>query len=140
MGHMNCFALLICAIVIIPGCVSCPQVDPQQQLFMRFDDHIITLAKAVDVVADKLPPETIDQQIFDEVVRKSGNPDLMRPFDGYVLKARLEGGVGVILLCSQDGKDGIIEDVTCTTRPDSYRPPRSPCKYMLDVKRVCSDR
>lgn len=139
MRRIDYFVLLLCTIMIIPGCVSCPQLDPQQTLIMRFNDQLIPLAKAVDAVADKLPVDSKDQQIFDEVVRKSANPNLIKTFDGYVLKARIEEGVGVILLCSPDGKDGIIEDVSCTTRPDSYRPPRSPCEYLLDVKRVCSE-
>jgi hypothetical protein len=97
----------------------------------------VTLAKAVDVVVDTLPPDSKDEMIFAAVVKRSGDPELLKPFDGYVRKARIQDGVGVILLCSPDGKEGIIEDVTCTTRPDSYRPTGSPCDYLLDVKRVC---
>lgn len=105
---------------------------------MRFDDHIIRLAKAVDVVVDKLPPTAKDQEIFSEAVQRSGDPNLLKPFDGLVLKARIQDGIGIILLCSQDGKEGIIEDVTCTTRPDCHRPSGSPCTYLLDPKLVCS--
>jgi len=105
---------------------------------MNFDDYIIQLAKAIDVVVDKLPPDAKDQEILSAAVQRSGNPNLLKPFEGYVLKARIQDGVGVILLCSRDGKEGIIEDVTCTTRPDCYRPTGSPCTYLLDVKLVCS--
>ncbi len=138
MQHKKAFTLLIFAITIFPGCALCPRIDPQQKLIMHFDDYMIPLAKAVDVVADKLPLDAIDQKILLAAVDRSGNPDLLRPFDGYVLKARIENGIGVILLCSPDGKEGIIEDVTCTTRPDTHRPTGSPCAYLLDVKRVCS--
>ena len=106
---------------------------------MRFDDPMIPLSRAVGVVIDTLPPDAKDEEIFSAVVKQSGDPNLLKPFEGYVLKARIENGVGVILLCSPDGKEGIIEDVTCTTRPDSFRPSGSPCTYLLDVKRVCSN-
>jgi hypothetical protein len=130
--------ILLFIVILASGCSPCPPVDPQQKLIMQFDDYIIPLAKAVDVVADKLPPGAKDQEIFSEAVKRSGNPDLLKPFIGYVLRARIQEGVGVILLCSPDGKEGIIEDVTCTTRPDTHRPTGSPCTYLLDVNRVCA--
>jgi len=105
---------------------------------MELDNYMIPLAKAVDVVVDELPPDAKDQEIFSAAVVRSGDPGLLKPFNGYVLKARIEDGFGIILLCSKDGKEGIIEDVTCTTRPDTHRPSGSPCNYLLDVKRVCS--
>jgi hypothetical protein len=99
---------------------------------------MIPLSKAVDVVVDILPPDSKDDEIFSAVLKCSGDPELLKPFEGYVFKVHIEDGVGVILLCSPDGKEGIIEDVTCTTRPDAYRPTGSPCTYLLDGRRVCS--
>jgi hypothetical protein len=98
---------------------------------------MIPLSKAVDVVVDELPPGSKDNEVISAVVNRSGDPELLKPFKDYVLKARIEDGAGVILLCSPDGKEGIIEDVTCTTRPDVFRPTGSPCAYLLDVRRVC---
>jgi hypothetical protein len=138
MQYRKALTLLLLTITLFSGCALCPRIDPQQKLIMHFDDYMIPLAKAVDVVADKLPPDAKDQEILLAAVERSGNPNLLRPFDGYVLKARIQDGIGVILLCSPDGKEGIIEDVTCTTRPDTHRPTGSPCTYLLDVKRVCS--
>ena len=138
MHYGKAFILFILTATIVSGCAFCPPIDPQQKLIMHFDDYIIPLAKAVDVVADKLPPDSKDQDIFMAAVKKSGNTGLLKPFEGYILKARIENGIGIILLCSPDGKEGIIEDVTCTTRPDTHRPTGSPCTYLLDVKRVCT--
>jgi len=138
MQNRKALTLLLLSITLFSGCALCPRIDPQQKLIMHFDDYMIPLAKAVDVVADRLPPDAKDQEILSAAVERSGNPNLLRPFDGYVLKARIQDGIGVILLCSPDGKEGIIEDVTCTTRPDTHRPMGSPCTYLLDVKRVCS--
>jgi hypothetical protein len=138
MQYKKTFTLLILIITVFSGCVLCPLVDPQQKLIMHFDDYMIPLAKAIDVVADKLPPDAKDQEIFFAAMERSGNRDLLKPFEGYILKARIQDGVGVILLCSPDGKEGIIEDVTCTTRPDTFRPTGSPCIYLIDVKKVCS--
>jgi hypothetical protein len=138
MQYKKAFTLLLLSITVLSGCALCPLIDPQQKLIMHFDDYMIPLAKAIDVVADKLPPAAHDQEIFSAAMERSGNYDLIKPFEGYVLKGRIQDGVGVILLCSPDGKEGIIEDVTCTTRPDTYRPTGSPCTYLIDVKSACS--
>jgi len=138
MRHAKIASLCILIITLYSGCALCSPVDPQHELYKQFSDYMIPLSKAVDVVVDKLPPDSKDNEIFSDAVKRSGDPELIKPFDGYILKARIQDGAGVILLCSPDGKEGIIEDVTCTTRPDSYRPTGSPCTYLLDVKRVCS--
>jgi hypothetical protein len=128
----------LCIVILVSGCASCPPVNPHQETISYFSDYMIPLSKAVDVVVDELPPDSKDNEVFSAVVKRIGDPELLKPFEGYVLKAQIEDGVGVILLCSPDGKEGIIEDVTCTTRPDAYRPTGSPCTYLLDVRRVCS--
>ena len=136
--YRKSFFMVFIVAILVSGCAICPPLDPKQKLIMQLDNYMIPLAKAIDVVVDKLPPDAEDQVIFSEVVKRTGDPGLLKPFDGYVLRAKIQDGFGVILLCSPDGKEGIIEDATCTTRPDTHRPSGSPCNYFLDVKRVCS--
>jgi len=140
MRSIQLIGILFAVTLFMSGCAHCPPVDPQHKLYMQFDDPIISLAKAVDVVVDKLPPNAKDNIIFQEAVKRSNDPNLLKPFEGYILKARIQDSVGVILLCSPDGKEGVIEDVSCTTRPDSFRPTGSPCDYFLDARRVCLSR
>lgn len=140
MRQLRMVILLFITLSLASACALCPPIDPKQKLITQFDDPMIPLAKAVEVTVDKLPPDARDQVIFDAVIKRSGNPSLIKPFAGYLLRARIEGETAVILLCYPDGKEGIIEDVTCTTRPDMHRPSGSPCEYMLDVKKVCASR
>ncbi|MBI5847218.1 MAG: hypothetical protein HZB31_04595 [Nitrospirae bacterium] len=140
MKYLRTVILLIVTVSLASGCAFCPPIDPKQKLIMQFDDSMIPLAKSVEVTVGKLSPDAKDQAIFDEVIKRSGDPGLTKPFAGYLLRARIEGDTAVILLCYPDGKEGIIEDVTCTTRPDMHRPSKSPCEYMLDVKKVCATR
>lgn len=131
--------LAVAMILSLTGCISpCPQVDPQLEAISRLDDYLIPLAKAVDVIADKLPKDAKDDEIFKAAVERSGNSKLLEPFKGYRLKGRIQDGTGVILICTNDGKEAVIEDVSCTTRPDTLRPSGSPCIYLLDVKAVCA--
>jgi len=127
---------------LMSGCASCPPVDPHLNTIVHFSDHMIPLSKAVDVVVDQIPLASKDDEIFSEVLKRSGDPELFKPFNGYVLRVKIVeytgSRAGVILLCSPSGKEGIIEDVTCTTRPDTSRPTGSPCDFLLDVEKVCS--
>jgi hypothetical protein len=143
MKLLKTIAVSFFIISFLLGCGLCPQTDPQFKMIEHLDDFMIPLGKAVDIAVDSLPQDAKDEQIFSEVVRQSEDPGLLKPFEGYVLKARIEKldedtNVGVILLCTPDGKEGIIEDASCTARPDTFRPTRSPCEYLLDVKRVCA--
>ena len=138
MRSLSAAFLAISIVLSMTGCISpCPQVDPQLETISRLDDYLIPLAKAVDVIADKLPPDAKDDEIFKAVVERSGNSKLFEPFKEFKLKSRIQDGTGVILVCTKDEKEGIIEDVSCTTRPDTHRPSGSPCIYLLDVKAVC---
>ena len=102
---------------------------------------MVPLSKAIDAVVDYLPLDSKDDAIFNEVIRKTGDDRLVTPFNGFVLRAKIVEDVGsktgVILVCLPAGKEGIMEDVTCTTRPDSMRPAGSPCEYLLNVRKVC---
>jgi len=140
MRYLKMVILLFVTGLLVSGFAICPPVDPKQKLIALFDDPMIQLARAVEVTVDKLPSDAKDQELFDAVIKASGNPGLIKPFAGYLLRARIEGDTAVILLCYPNGKEGIIEDVTCTTKPDMYRPSSSPCEYMLDVKKVCATR
>jgi hypothetical protein len=120
-------------------CISpCPPVDPQLAAISRLDDYLIPLVKAVDVIADQLPASAKDDDIFKAAVERSGNIKQLEPFKDFRLKGRIQDGTGVILVCTKDEKEAIIEDVSCTTRPDTHRPSGSPCIYLLDVKAVCA--
>src|SRR4030042_854590 len=94
MENKKVFLLLFVLVTFVSGCAFCPRVDPKYKLIMKLDDYMIPLAKAVDIVVDELPPEAKDQEILLAAVKRSGNPGLLRPFEGYVLRARMENGVG----------------------------------------------
>lgn len=129
------FALTI--LVILSGCAVCPPRDAHYEAIKAVDDPLISLSRAVDVVIDSLPTDAQDEVIFNAVRERSGNSMLFVPFDGYKLRARIEDGVGMLLVCTQDGKYGLIEDASCTSRIETWRPVGSPCEYLLDVKKAC---
>ncbi len=137
MRYAKSLVLSFSLIILVSGCCATRQtIDPSLQSALDHADSMITLSKAIDVVADTVPPDAIDDQVFN-ALGSSRKSELLAPFTGYDLKARIQDKHAVILLCNKKG-EGLLEDATCTARLDSLRPPASPCKFMLDVKRVCS--
>jgi hypothetical protein len=124
-------------LVILSGCNICPPLDAHYEAIKAVDDPLISLSRAVDVVIDALPVDAQDEVIFNAVRARSGDSHLFVPFAGYKLRAKIKNEIGLILVCTQDGKYGIIEDASCTSRIETWRPVGSPCDYMLDAAKVC---
>lgn len=87
------------------------------------------------------PDALADKELL--VFATKHDPALMEPFAPYVVRAK-SVAVGqvrhsVILVCSPDGKQALLEDVGCTARMDSQKwQNSSPCEFSLDVVKVCS--
>ena len=62
MRYEKSFMLVTVTIMFLSGCALCPPVDPQQKLIMQLDDYLIPLSKAIDVIADKLPQDSKDEE------------------------------------------------------------------------------
>lgn len=124
-------------LVILSGCNICPPLDAQYEAIKAVDDPLISLSRAVDVVIDTLPVDAQDEVIFNAVRERSGDSHLFVPFAGYKLRAKIEIGIGLILVCTQDGEYGLIEDASCTSRIETWRPVGSPCDFMLNAAKVC---
>ncbi len=68
------------------------------------------------------------------------DPGLLELFQGYVLRAKAEDGHGLVLVCTPDGKELLLEDATCTSRFELHHWKNSPlpdCDYTLTVKAIC---
>ena len=131
---MKTICIVILSFILSAGCVTTPK-DPHLQVIADLGSPVYSLSAAVDVVADKLPPDAEDMTVINAATAK--DPSLVAPFAGYTLKVRIENKHGVILVCDKAGKHAYIEDISCTPQVDSWRPTGSPCRFLLDVNRVC---
>jgi hypothetical protein len=71
----------------------------------------------------------------------SHDPDLLAPFQDYVLRARRADNLSSVLMCSKDGKTALLEDAGCSPRFDEYlweRSPQLPCAFQLDLAKTCA--
>ena len=64
-------------------------------------------------------------------------PDMLRPFRGFRVTLR---GQGAVLVCTEDGGNGLIEDYACTPRMDArlFDDLGMPCAFTLVAEEVCA--
>ena len=68
------------------------------------------------------------------------DPELLRPFSAYQIKATRQGGHAAILVCSQDGAIALLEDAGCTAAMDRHRwrdDPKSLCVFTIALTQLC---
>jgi len=95
------------------------------------------LARAVMRFAMDHPKEAVllDDQ---ELVRQATafDPMLLESYKGLVVRGTVDG---VILVCTGDGKRGLIEDAECTDIVDKllYLENNAPCEFTLKPEIIC---
>ena len=96
------------------------------------------LARSVRRYASNNPEEAqiIDDQ---ELVRRSTahDPSMMEPYKNFIVRGLPDG---VILICSKDGRRGLVEDAACSNKVDSKRwhDQSSPCAFLVDLTVACA--
>ena len=133
-------ALILFSFALFAGCAG-TTVEPR-------DDELLIKASALTKVAAALesavkfkdaPPQLSEAELLHYAT--THDPDLLQPFQGYVLRARRVGDMTSVLLCTKDGQSALIEDSGCTARSDLHLWDRSPpvtCVFQLDLAAVCT--
>jgi len=83
-------------------------------------------------------PDNIANLDDQELVRKATayDPSLMGPYEGFIVRGLPSG---VVLVCSADGKHGLIEDAACSPVVDSMRwkIEESTCEFQVNLDEAC---
>lgn len=70
----------------------------------------------------------------------SSQPDLLPNFSSYVLRIHRYQAAVVLLVCTGDATEAVLEDVSCTARLDRHHwrdTPGSACMPTTNVAQVC---
>jgi hypothetical protein len=128
-------AYLLLGIILVTFS-ACPRVytdETMQPLAATASD----LARAVMHFAKDHPKEaaSLDDQ---ELVRRAtaSDPKLLEPYKGLMVRGTIDG---VILVCTDDGRRGLIEDAECSDKVDKllWLDSNAPCKFTLKPETVC---
>ncbi len=96
------------------------------------------LASAVEsTVRYKKPPKGIsDAELL--TLSTKHDPKLLAPFAEYKVRISQKNRHALILVCSKDGKQGLLEDAGCSKEMDVHLwKSGAPCKFILDLDKVC---
>jgi hypothetical protein len=87
------------------------------------------------------PPAATEEELLKLATKN--DPGFLDTFKGYTLHALPQGRHVIILLCTEDRKRGLIEDLGCTASLDRNlwkEDAAMPCEFTLSVELGCQQR
>jgi hypothetical protein len=142
-GLKGSVALCVCIIfsILLVGCCAwCTKQDTTEEAMFIKASALTKLSTAVEVTINiEEPDKSVSDQ---EILRISteDDPSLLEPFKNNVIKINREFGHAVILVCSEDGKQGLLEDAGCTAKMDEYLWNKvNACAFTILSSSVCTN-
>lgn len=135
-------ALLACSLTAMAfigaGCASRVQERDMNQLASA----LTKVSAAVDakVRYEDFPENVSPETLLNTVAQ--GDAQLMRNFDGRVLRVLRQGEDSAVLVCEAGTGRALLEDAGCTAAMDLHRwsqPLPQRCEFTLNLKAVCAN-
>ena len=75
----------------------------------------------------------------EEILRRATahDPSLLAVFKPYQIRVQRQEPYAVLLLCTEDGKQAVLEDAGCSARLDRRAEKGAPCEFTLKVGAGC---
>lgn len=105
--------------ILVTGCATAgPSVD-SESMYVTASALTKLTASVESTVRYKNPPDDIADE---ELLRLATehDPSLLAPFSGYVIRVLREDRHAAVLVCSEDGSSGLLEDIGCTAAMDKH--------------------
>ena len=134
-----CSSILI--LIVMTGCMY---LKPNE------GDTIRPLASALTHISPQVenvirygkpPANATDEELF--ALATKSDPGLLDSFKGYKLRIYSQDRHAIVLLCTEDGKRGLLEDLGCTAPLDRNlwkEDAVMPCQFSLSVELGCGLR
>lgn len=135
--------LIISFVALFFLCSCVPFSTRSNEKMYELGSALTKLTAAIEAtVRYKDIPEAISDE---ELIEKSVEHDksLLSPFKNYKLHVLRQDRHAIVLLCTGDGKYGLLEDAGCTYGLDKHLwliSPTQPCEFTLTVERICEDK
>jgi hypothetical protein len=109
----------------------------QQQNEDRLAASLINLSAAVDAYFSG--PDAVPTGSDKEILRQATahDPSLLAMFKPYRIRVQRQDPYAVLLLCTEDGKQAMLEDAGCSARLDRRAEKGAPCEFTLKVGAGC---
>jgi hypothetical protein len=125
--------------VLITGCATAgPTIDPES-MYVTASALTKLSASMESTVRYKNPPDDISDEDLLKLATEH-DPSLLAPFSGYVVRVLREDRHAAVLVCSEDGTTGLLEDAGCTAPMDrhAWQSAENPCEFKLSLKELCA--
>lgn len=124
--------------MFLTGCVHCR--SNEGETMRPLASALTKLSPQVEnVVRYETPPANATDEVLLKLATK-GDPGLLDSFKGYKLRIHSQDRHAIVLLCNEDGKLGLLEDLGCTGTMDRSlwkEDAIMPCKFTLSVEFGC---
>lgn len=130
--------MALVAALLLSACSTSVDSAPSAKERGRLSTQMVNLSSAVDAYFADLPQAPTDSDAI--ILQKATTHDkrLLAPeFARYLLKVQYQNPYAVLLLCSKDGQQAIMEDAGCSARLDRQVMHRAPCEFTLRIKQGC---
>ena len=112
------------------------------------DESLLVVASALNKVAAavesavrfKGAPEMLSEEELKRFATQH-DPAMLEPLLEFLVRARRVGMYSSVLVCTRDGRIGLMEDTGCTARLDARfwdRSPRLACEFQLEIGSICA--
>lgn len=136
-GHKLTLYLLVSSLMLTSGC-SAIRTTHEESMLMEAS-RLTKLSSAVEATVRYEPDVNTLSEV--EILQQATahDPTLLNSFQHRLLRVKVEDRHALVLVCTKDGHQGLIEDAGCSAAADKHlwMSSSAPCEFTLQVTEVC---
>jgi len=132
-------AACLIASLLTTACIFVKDKNVNNEVMLTRASQLAKLSTAVEsTVRYKNPPADLDEQGLLKFATRH-DPQLLDNFADYKVRVLVAERHSVVLVCTKDGKRGLLEDAACTAAFDQHlwKDSSKPCEFTLTTKTAC---
>lgn len=131
--------LLASLFILTTGCATDGSTKNPDEMYITASALTKLSASVESTVRYKNPPENISDEELLQLATEH-DPSLIAPFSGYTVRVLREDRHAVVLVCSEDGTLGLLEDIGCTAAMDKHlwQVEGSDCNFTISSSSACA--
>lgn len=134
------YIILISTTLLVSGCFQSFADEQEEMLIMA--SALTKLSSAVEsTIRYKNPPsDATDDELLE--LSTQHDPGLLTPFEGYKIRLMDKDRHAVVLICTLDENQALLEDAGCSAELDAHHwdmPTLHECGFSLDMDKICAN-
>jgi len=129
---------ILFALFFLMSCAHVQASEEEKMLTLGASLRNLCIAMEDIVKYEILPEGLSDTELLKRATMH--DPGLLDPFNDYLVKPLIQDNSAILLVCSKDGKVGLLEDACCSYQMDKHLWKENqpmPCKITLDIRQAC---